>query len=189
MAVAADDTDLIARLLRGDGATVELINGWVARAATPFRRRLDSEWEDVVQEVRLEVFRLLQSGQYRGEASLRTYLWQVTAHTCLDALRRRQRRPPIDLLDIETTILAHDPSPLDRVLGQERERMLLAALESMSQECRELWNLVLSGLGYRELSSRLGVSEGTLRVRAHRCRQRAVAALGCNAGPPGTPNG
>jgi len=187
--MAASDGELVTLFLGGDKETVEAANGWIARAATPFRRRLDSEWEDVLQEVRLEVFRLLQGGQYRGEASLRTYLWQVTAHTCLDALRRRQRRPAADALDIESSILAPDPSPLDRVLGQEREQMLLAALESMSRECRELWDLILSGLSYCELSGRLGVSEGTLRVRAHRCRQRAVAALGCNAGPPGTPNG
>ncbi len=187
--VTASDAELIARFLNGDGETVELINGWTVRAAAPFRRRLDSEWEDVVQEVRLEVVRLLQSGQYRGEASLRTYLWQVTAHTCLDALRRFQRRPSAEPVDLDASIVARDPSPLARVLDRERERVLLAALESMSRECRELWNMVLSGLSYREVSLRLGVSEGALRVRAHRCRQRVVAALGCNALSPQTPNG
>lgn len=187
--MATNDGDVVAGFLRGEQEVVEAVNGWLARAASPFRRRLDCEWEDVLQEVRLEVFRLLQGGQYRGEASLKTYLWQVTAHTCLDALRRRQRRPAMNTLEIDIPALAPDPSPLDRLLGREREQMLLAALDSMSRECRELWNLVLNGLSYGEASSRLGVSEGALRVRAHRCRQRAAAALGCNTGPIATPNG
>lgn len=186
--MAVVDGELISGFLSGDRDAVELIKGWTAQAAFPFRRRLDGEWEDVLQEVHLEVVRLLQKGQYRGEASLRTYLWQVTAHTCLDALRRRQRRPAADPLDVDTVLSTRDPSPLDRVLGQERERMLVAALEAMSRECRELWNLVLSGLSYREVGHRLGASEGAVRVQAHRCRQRVVAALGCNARPAGTPN-
>jgi RNA polymerase sigma-70 factor (ECF subfamily) len=182
------DAELISRFLGGEADAVRVIQAWLARAAGAFRRRLGGEWDDVLQEVRIETFRLLQGGQYRGEASLRTYLWQVTAHTCLDALRRQKRRPAPVAVDPDTAVTA-DPSPLDRVLGREREQVLLAALESMSDDCRELWTLVASGLSYREIASRLGVSEGALRVRVHRCRQRAIEALGPhrNDRAPGTP--
>jgi RNA polymerase sigma-70 factor, ECF subfamily len=186
---AAGDAELIARFLGGDADAVEEVHGWIARAASAFRRRLGGEWEDLLQEVRLEAFSLLRGGRYRGEASLRTYLWRVTAHTCIEVLRRRQRKPATTGVDLDGSLLASDPSPLDQVLGRERERMLLLALESMSEECRELWRLVADGLGYRETSRRMGVSEGTLRVRAHRCRQRAVEALRSNLRSSGTPNG
>jgi DNA-directed RNA polymerase specialized sigma24 family protein len=53
--------------------------------------------------------------------------------------------------------------------------LLLRVLDRSSQECRELWRMLLLGLSYREMSQRLEVAEGTLRVRVLRCRERAVS--------------
>lgn len=165
----------------GEPAAVARVDGWLARASSPFRAGLADEWPDVLQEVRLEVFKLLQAGRFRGESSLKTYVWKVCAHTCLDALRRRRRRPLHQPEDEAEPLPASGPSPLDAVLAGERQGRLLAALDAMSAECRELWGLIVEGLGYREISERLGVSEGALRVRAHRCRKRATEALTGNA--------
>jgi RNA polymerase sigma-70 factor (ECF subfamily) len=179
--MAAEDVQLAAEFARGERRAVETVDVWLARAAAPFRRRLGADWEDVLQEVRIEVLRLVGRGAFRGESSLKTYLWQVTAHTCIDALRRRQRRPLTDALEIDDTPLpSSDPSPLDRVLARESSQALLAVLEAMSSECRELWDLILAGLSYRDISARLGVSEGALRVRALRCRRRAAEVAGRN---------
>jgi RNA polymerase sigma-70 factor (ECF subfamily) len=182
--VTADTAALIAAYLRGEREAVVEIDGWLARAASPFRRRLGGDWEDALQEVRLEVFRLLERGRFRGDSSLRSYLWQVTAHTCIDELRRRRRQPTAlsEDLDVGAPLPARDPSPLDTIVAREAEHERLAVLESMSAECREVWGLVLGGLSYKAISERLGVSEGALRVRAHRCRKRATEAAGGNAG-------
>jgi DNA-directed RNA polymerase specialized sigma24 family protein len=45
----------------------------------------------------------------------------------------------------------------------------------MTPHCRELWRLILQGHGYSEISHRLGVRQGTLRVRLLRCRRAATA--------------
>jgi RNA polymerase sigma-70 factor (ECF subfamily) len=172
--LTAETEHFIAAYLRGERDAVAQIDEWLARAAGPFRRRLSADWEDALQEVRLEVFRLLEAGRFRGESSLRSYLWQVAAHTCIDALRRRRRQPTSDAEDLDRPVPSNDPSPLDRVVEREAERQRLVILESMPVECREIWTFVLSGLSYKEISLRLGVSEGALRVRAHRCRKRAV---------------
>ena len=37
------------------------------------------------------------------------------------------------------------------------------------------WRLIAMGHSYREMSQRMGVAEGTLRVRVLRCREKAVA--------------
>lgn len=161
----------------GEPEAVAQVDLWLARAASPFRSGLADGWPDVQQEVRLEVFKLLRAGRFRGESSLKTYVWKVCAHTCLDALRRK-RRQPLHQPESDAELLpASDPSPLDAVLAGERQGRLLEALESMSAECRALWSLIAEGLGYREISQRLGVSEGALRVRAHRCRKRASEVL------------
>ena len=83
----ADDRDMVTRFLRGDSDAVATLDGWISRAAWPYQRRLANRWDDVLQDVRLEVTRLLGEGKFRGESSLRTYLWRVVCHTCLDLIR------------------------------------------------------------------------------------------------------
>ena len=82
------DQDIMARFLRRESEAVKVIEGWIARAASPFRQRLAAQWEDVLQEVCLEVTRLFERGAFRGEASLKTYLcceaWPVRGRTCAD---------------------------------------------------------------------------------------------------------
>ena len=75
------------------------------------------------------------------------------------------------------------PSPLDGLLAQDAGRVLLTALKTLPEECRELWTRILRGASYGEMSRELGVAEGALRVRAHRCRKRAQEALAGNAPP------
>jgi RNA polymerase sigma factor (sigma-70 family) len=173
---AQQDADLVQRYLGGEPTAVAMVDGWLARAASPFRRGLAAEWEDVLQEIRMEVVRLLQAGQFRGDSRLKTYLWQVSCHTCLDVLRRLRRRTFVGLESAEA-VPARGASPLDSVLQQEGGQAALRAFASLSPECRELWRMILSGLSYRDIGRQLGVSEGALRVRAHRCRKCATEAF------------
>ena len=176
--MSSEDAQIVEAFLRGDPSAVALLDRWIAQAAGAFHRRLSSEWDDVLQEARLEMLRLLQKGQYRGEARLRTYLWQVVGHLCIGFLRRQRRRSRIeDLPDAAEEPASDDPSPFDRVALHERDERLLGALQAMSVECRQVWRLILEGLSYREISDRLGASEGALRVRAHRCGKAAAEAL------------
>jgi RNA polymerase sigma-70 factor (ECF subfamily) len=169
-----EDAQLVDRYLAGQGDAYAVVEDWIGRAARPFRRRLGDRWEDVLQDVRLEVTRLLQERTFRGDSALKTYLWRVVCHTCLDRLRAQARWQwtEIDALpDWEAEALLSDPEP---GLGQESKDLLLRVVERVPGECRKLWSMVLAGLSYREMSDRTGVAEGTLRVRVLRCRKRAI---------------
>ena len=129
----------------------------------------------------MELLGCLRKAAWRGEARLKTYVWRVAGHTCLDAIRRARRRPIHEEVDDEAPVPSADPSPLDRVIALDRAGVLLAALDAVPADCRELWQGILAGLSYRDLSERMSISEGTLRVRAHRCRKRTVEILNGNA--------
>ncbi|HSK75846.1 MAG TPA: hypothetical protein VLQ45_05265, partial [Thermoanaerobaculia bacterium] len=58
--------------------------------------------------------------------------------------------------------------------GEDKD-LLLRVLDRVPQECRERWRMIVAGLSYREMSLRMSVAEGTLRVRVLRCREKAVA--------------
>ena len=170
----ADDREVVAQFLRGDPEAVSTVDGWIERAAWPYQRRLANRWDDVLQDVRLEVTRLLGDGKFRGESSLRTYLWRVVSHTCLDQIRSQAKWQwaDVETLDQEDGRATGPPRP---VVDHAERDLLLRVLGRASQECRELWKMLLLGLSYREMSLRMEVAEGTLRVRVLRCRERAVA--------------
>lgn len=169
------DAEIVERFLRGDSEAAAQVDGWIAGAAWPFRRRLAVEWEDLLQEIRLEVVRLLQARHFRGESRLKTYLWQVACHTCLDAVRRERRRSFVGL-DAAAAVPSSATSPFDCVSERERVAAALRALSTLSGDCRDLWRKILRGMSYREIGDELKVSEAALRVRAHRCRKSAVEA-------------
>jgi RNA polymerase sigma factor (sigma-70 family) len=173
---ARDDRDVVARFLRGEPEAVATLDGWIERAAWPYQRRLANRWDDVLQDVRLEVTRLLGDGKFRGESSLRTYLWRVVSHTCLDQIRSQTKWQWADLETLEQDD-GRAAGPVQPMASDPAERdLLLRVVDRASQECRELWRMLVLGLSYREMSLRLQVAEGTLRVRVLRCRERAVAS-------------
>ena len=171
-----DDETIVAGFLNGESEAVDTVDGWIARAASPFRRRLAAHWDDVLQAARMEVTRLLRQGKFRGDSGLKTYLWQVVNHTCINHLRSLSRAPTVDVEDLCREPASAEGSPLEHVLQKESEGLLLRVLEQMPAGCRDLWGMILAGLSYREMSRRQGVSEGALRVKVLRCRKAAVAA-------------
>jgi RNA polymerase sigma factor (sigma-70 family) len=166
------DQEIVSRYLQGDAEAVGTVDAWISRAAWPYQRRLSGRWEDVLQDVRLEVTRLLGQGRFRGESSLRTYLWQVVSHTCLDQLRALGRWQWAELEEVDEGGSALAPPVTG---GHEDRDLVQRVLERVSGDCRQMWRLIAMGHSYREMSQRMGVAEGTLRVRVLRCREKAVA--------------
>lgn len=184
-----EEAVLIAGFLEGAPQAVSEIDGWIQQAAWPFRQRLSEHWEDLLQDVRLEVTRLLSEEKFRGESALKTYLWRVTANACIDRVRAQRK---VRWEDVEAVDQWGDaPREKAREAAERRHArdLALRVLAEMPEECRQLWRLLFEGLSYRQMSARLGVSEGALRVRVLRCRRRAVALrdelLGAAAPLPG----
>jgi RNA polymerase sigma-70 factor, ECF subfamily len=172
--MATDDREMVARFLRGEREAVGTVDGWISRAAWPYQRRLADHWDDVLQDVRLEVTRLLTEGKFRGESSLRTYLWRVVSHTCLDQIRAQNKWKWAELDALEQ---GESPAGVVQAPDSSREDrdLLFRVLERVPQECRQMWRMIVTGLSYKEMSLRLKVAEGTLRVRVLRCREKATA--------------
>jgi RNA polymerase sigma factor (sigma-70 family) len=185
--MATSDQEIVSRFLAGDAAAVETVDRWIARAAWPYQRRLSHRWEDVLQDVRLEVTRLLEQGKFRGESSLRTYLWLVVVHTCLDQLRAQGKWQWVDLEILDEPGIAGRLAAQRQSQSYETRDLLLRVLDRMPRDCREMWRLIELGHSYREMSQRLGVAEGTLRVRVLRCREKAMALRAELLTPPPGP--
>ena len=180
------DRDLIAAYLRGEAKAVATMEVWILRAARSYRRRLNHCWEDVLQDLQLEVYRLLSAGRFRGDSALSTYLWRVVSHTCLDRIRAQGRQREDELDEDGLGEMAAQVSGQRRQWDDSRD-LVQRVLTQVPEECKRLWGMILAGHSYREMSAELDVAEGTLRVRVLRCRKKALEVrcrlLGENPAP------
>jgi RNA polymerase sigma-70 factor, ECF subfamily len=120
--------------------------------------------EDITQETFLRVFRRLPT--YSFESKFSTWVFQIARNAGIDELRSRQRRTRL------ASIIRASP-PVPSVAPPETRVEIEAALASLPVDLRETVVLVeVLGLRYREVSTVLGVPEGTVKSRMFAARSR-----------------
>ncbi len=168
------ERNLLRSYLTGELVAVAAVDRWIVAAARPFQRKLVREWDDLLQDARLEVYRALERGEFRGEAQLRTYVWRVVSHSCLDCLRRAARWQWTLFDETGEEGVANSARVRRSEDPVETGELVARVLEQVPEDCRNLWRMIVAGLSYHEMSRETRVSEGALRVRVLRCRKRAL---------------
>lgn len=164
---------MIDGFLLGEPRLVRRVRSWIERASQPFVRVLGADAEDLTQEVLLGLTVALREGRFRGDSSFETYVRTFAHYRCIDRRRVDSRRQMVGLEELGVREI-EEPRVLDDLSRAEEASLAMRVVGEMSESCRELWQMVLAGQSYRQMSERLGVSEGALRVRVARCRKRAV---------------
>lgn len=167
-----DDARLIALLLAGDSAGITRVRAWVATALDRYRGRLGAEVEDLEQEVLLDLMEALAAGRFRRQSRLETYVFSFARFKGVDRLRALGRRDMVEIDDESLTLDA--PSALEELAQRETAELAARIVAALPAPCRELWEMIADGMSYRQMSDATGLSEGAIRVRVHRCRQRAI---------------
>lgn len=129
---------------------------------------------DLVQEVALKLMRALP--RFKGDSRFSTWLYRLTANTCIDFYRKRGRQQAVYLDDLSSPKLLEQESPatLDPETHMEdtqREQVVNAALQMLPVKQRQLIELRdRSGFSNLEVAQMLGLDVGTLKARLHRAR-------------------
>ena len=174
---AEDQTDLelIARWKAGDqrAATrlVERHADAVARFVASVGARGDVD--DLVQDTFARAFASLDG--FRGESSLRTWLFTIARRLLLD--RRRSERRRGEEIEIQESDSQTEFDPLDSVVARETEARLRQAVARLTPTQREVFTLRVSeGMSYREIADAVDTTEGAARVHYHNA-MRAIKEL------------
>jgi RNA polymerase sigma-70 factor (ECF subfamily) len=145
----------------------------------------DEDRQDVLQSTLVQVVRRI--GSFRGDSSLSTWLFRVTANEALMLMRSQRRHRArlvegLDLEDLASLPAANDASANERAdnsaVQNERDERVRRALAELPSEYRDVVALHYhQDLGLQEIASRLGSTESAVRSRLHRARARLRSLL------------
>ena len=173
-----DELNIIHRAQQGDAAAfgqlVEAYEDQVYRLALHMGLS-PADAEEVAQEAFIAAWRGLP--RFRGDSRFSTWLYQLTTHAAIDLMRREKKyRANADIDDVVLSDEAQ--SPQETVEKQEKREAVQSALQTLSPQAREILLLRYQAeLGYEEISTVLGLPNGTVKSRINRAKAQLKEAL------------
>jgi len=171
------DEALMRAVQGGDSRAFEGIYDRYHRLLFSFFVRLTGERpgsEDLVQDVFVRVLRYRAS--YDPGRPFRAWIYQLARNAASDRRQSRAAHHGADALPDD--VRDPGPTPLARVVGDERRALVERGLGALPDEAREA--IVLSrveGLSHREVGRILGCTEAAARVRVFRAVQQLRSAV------------
>lgn len=128
---------------------------------------------DCAQETLLRAYRAY--GSFHGRSGEKTWLYRIACNTCVDLLRRRPSHVSLEELQEK----GYDPAdtriplPGERLEKEELRRQILEALALLPEDQRAAVILRdFQQMSYEEIARILEISEGTVKSRLSRGREK-----------------
>lgn len=160
------DLDLVARWKAGEQRAATLLVERHAAALSRFVASVGArdDVQEVVQDTFVRAFASLDG--FRGESSLRTWLFTIARRLILDRRRSAKRRGV--QVEVQEGDAVTEYDSLDDVVADETRTRLRSAMEELSPTQREVFVLRVSeGMSYKEIADSVGTTEGAARVHYH----------------------
>lgn len=154
--------------------------------------------EDLVQEAFVRIFEALH--EYDTARPLEAYVYEIAKRAAISHLRRATAdkrgggNPGPASLNVHDsgsdpdTISVPDPreDQESALMKAQQAHMIELAMSRLNENCRRLIRFRYDlGLGYREISEQLNITESTLRVQVSRCLQALARHYAALAGREG----
>lgn len=137
----------------------------------------ESDAMDITQDVFLRVLKHEKKLSEMDDNYLKNWLYRVTVNRCMDNRRFLKREAPSDELP-ESYVYNESELPEAAALTNEQKRIVKEAIDALPDIYRECVILhYYSNLRYEEIAAFLGVSEGTIKSRMSRAKDRLSVLL------------
>jgi len=174
--VVESDAVLVQRCLDGDNLAFDTLVRRYQRQVLGLCRRMlgpGDDATDAAQEAFLKVYHALPA--FRQDCAFLPWLLTVVSNTCLDAGRRRSRKPVESLDDLPPSRqpeAGDEFSPEASAISADRYEALRAAVAKVPETNRVVLELFyFGGLDLVAISRMLGRPEGTVKSQLHRARE------------------
>jgi RNA polymerase sigma-70 factor, ECF subfamily len=129
----------------------------------------DAAAEEMAQDVFLRIWRVLPD--YRGEASLSTWIYAITRNCCLTQRKKSRARSTTSIED--PGILRAAESKLAAHGKRSHEPDVAALMAQLPLPYRQALTLFyLEEKSYEDVAASLGLPVGTVKTRLHRARKQ-----------------
>lgn len=174
------EADLIRAAKCGDADAFEALMGAYERRVYCLCLRMMGnahDGEDAAQEAMLRIWQKI--GQCRDEDAFATWVYRVTASACLDALRRRRPQSSLEAMREEGFEPADGgETPEAAFERREERRELERAVAGVPEQMRAVFLLRdVHGMSVEETARALGISQGTVKSRLSRAREKIAGAI------------
>lgn len=126
--------------------------------------------KDLVQETFIAVWKNLPS--FRHQSHISTWIFRIATNNCLRALEIAKRMPsselPFDMAE------AGEESP------EEKLKFLYQCIAELEETERIIISLTLEDLPHAEIASIVGLSNGNVRVKMHRIKEKLAKQFKLN---------
>ena len=125
----------------------------------------DDSANDLMQETFLKVWQNLD--KFRNQALISTWIYRIAVNTCLSYLRVEKRQSKDELTD---NIIENKSEEISE--KPEQVATLYKCISQLEENERLIITMVLDEIPYPEIAQISGISDGNLRVKIHRIKQK-----------------
>ena len=178
-----DEQELIFQAKSGDtDAFEQLISPYMTKVYNIALGILGSvaDADDAAQDAFIKAYRYIRG--FEGNSSFYTWLYKIVYNCCLDAVRKKKRRPfgflsgnkvtDKDGNETEKEIIDTSPLPEEIFIRRETQEQIRLAISRLDENYSSIIILRdIEGLSYDDISKILGISLGTVKSRLSRARE------------------
>lgn len=187
-----NEQNIIDRICRGDTAAFQ-------RLVERYKKKIyflaydilgdHHEAEDISQEVFIKVFRSLRN--FRRDAKMSSWIYQITANTCIDALRKKKSKPQVNLEDFNHVSLQDNlagggtrvQNPELSAEASIMQHKIQNALHKVTPKERTVFVMRhYNDLKIKEIAETLQVSSGTVKSLLFRALKKLRKELSTHRG-------
>jgi len=123
--------------------------------------------DDLLQEITLQLWQVFES--FRGESKVSSWMYRVALNTAIVFFKKQKRRPDGERLP-ENFDLNPEPAAADD--KEEQLALFYKAVQQLDKVEKALIFLYMEDRPYEEIASDLGITQGNLRVRLNRTKNK-----------------
>lgn len=137
--------------------------------------------EDIFQEVLVNFIELVQENKFRGESSVKTFLFSMVKHTWLNELKRRGRSE-VRELNYEKERLQEEFDVDHVIAGREAKKQVIEVVQQLGDTCKKILVMFYyENLSMKEILSRLEYeNEQVVRNKKYKCLKQLEQMITSN---------
>jgi RNA polymerase sigma factor (sigma-70 family) len=138
----------------------------------------EQDAEDVFQEVIVLFIRLVQENKFKGESSVKTFLYALNRNIWLNELKRKNRQARREE-KFEERMGSTDPSLQHLVEDRERHQLIMRTMDALGENCKKILLLYYyENRSMREIVEHMHYdNEQVVRNKKYKCLKKLEAML------------